>query len=645
MRGFRVAAAVGSSLDRMQTLVTRMGSAPLSRRIIVVGDRWRALFFALLAMWALNCGASSPSGPRPEAALSADSVAQVRFRELSEKWHSSSPETRQQLEGPLRRYLEDFPYDASRRRAWTYLGWILVRRGELLEARELVDRVKSGPPGSVSDFAFVVDAALLLELNQPQEAVRLLRPVRSKLIDPAERWLATEQLVLAALRSELYGEALLYMVDWGASAPVTERTAVRESITSHLSRIPRRYLEHALLELEASEAEAALDPARRDQEDWQRDAIAKRLTAIAVEERDPDLARFVLEQSDILGSEPNTAQDLIDLATKSGTNAVVHGRTLGVLLTTETAEQRRRSSEVASAVATALGLPLVLPQPGTVRVVFAQDSGGASGATAAFQSLAMQGAAVVIGGVDSNSAQHHSWQAERSGLPVLVLHPHQLERVTWTYTVGANEMAEQQALFAELAARGFSKPRFVAADDGACREDAKRALTSHFQSWSNEGADSVVFLGGRDCARRLIETNPRGHKSLFIGLGLEAASAAEGQSDRTVALGSERYPFDATSEELTTWMARNGKPPTWYEALGHDAALLAKSVLSSLPDDQLSRPAEVNAHYDRVRVALRRKQAVSLWTAPVAQFDDALTLERRFRFVPARSIDLPAAPR
>lgn len=619
----------------MQTQVTRKGSAPRSGAIIVAPIAQSALFFCMLATMVAGCGPGSASGPRPEPALSADSVAQVRFRELSEKWHSASAQSRQQLEAPLRQYLEDFPYDAPRRRAWLYLAWILVQRGALLEARELIDRVKAGPVGSVSDFAVVAEAALLLELNQPQEALRLLRPVRSKLIDPVERSLANEQLVLAALGSELYGEALLYMVDWGAGAVVTDRDRVRESIASHLSRTPRRYLEKALLETAGAEdAERESDTARRDQLAWQRDAIAKRLTAIAVEESDPELARFVLEESDILASEPGAAQDLIDLATQSGTHAVVRGRTLGLLLTTETKEQRRRSSEVAAAVATALGLPVSSPEPGAVRVVFAQDAGGPAGATAAFQSLTTQGAALVIGGVDSVSAQHHSWQAERSGVPVLLLHPHQLERVHWSFTIGEALAPQQKALETELAARGFARPRLVEDDDGVCAEDTLGAVSSHLRAWQSGGADSVVFLGGRTCASRLLEVNARGSKSLLVALGLEAAGAVEAGNERVLTLGSERYPFQPESPEYEAWMARHGKPPSWYEALGHDAATLAHAALSAMPEGELTRVSEVSAYRDRVRTALRRQPGVDLWTAPAAEFDDGLRLERQLRVSP-----------
>jgi hypothetical protein len=559
-------------------------------------------------------------------------VAQVRFRELSEKWHSASAERRQQLEGPLRRYLEEFPYDAPRRRAWIYLAWILVHKGELLEARELIDRVQSGPPGSVSDFAVVTEAALLLELNQPREALRLLRPVRSQLIDPVERSLANEAMVVAAMSSEAYAEALIYMVDWGAGAPVTERAAVRESITSHLHRTPRKYLERALVDSSASDAaERDVEPARREQEEWQREATARRLTAIAVEERDPDLARFVLDRSDVLGRERDAARDLLDLATSNESKATVRGRTLGLLLTTETPEQRRRSSEVTSAVAAALGLPRSSSEPGAVRVVFAQDGGGAAGATTAFKNLGLQGAAIVIGGFDSTSAQHHSWQAERNGIPVLLLHPHELARPVWSHTLGVSLASQRELLADDLRSRGLFRSRLLEPDDELCRNDSPRNVASRLQTWAQEGSDSVVFLANRDCAETLLEVNGRSKRPLPIGLGLEGAAAFVGEPGQVVALGAGSYPFSEATQELDPWLERNGRSPSWFEALGHDAALLSDAVLQKLPVVDLEQSSEVSAHSEAVRVALGRTE-IPVWTATTANFDASLTLQRAFTF-------------
>lgn len=595
----------------------------------------RAAFFAALVL-PFGCGSSGPTALRPEAVLSNDSLADVRFRELSEKWRAASAEQRLTLEAPLRRYLQEFPYDAPRRRAWVYLAWILVHKGELLEAREWIDRAKSGPPGSVGDFAVVTEAALLLELNQPHEALRQLRPIRGKLIDPVERFLSTEQLVLAAMGAELHGEALLYMVDWGAGAPVTERDAVRESIDSHLHRIPRHHLERAL-ETSLSEAEDASqqDPTRREQQQWLRGAIARRLTAIAVEERDPDLARFVLEQGADLGAQRTTPQDLMDLATRTESGRHVQGRTVGLVLTTATEEQRLLSSEVAAAVAATLGLPRPALDPEAVRLVFAEDEGGPAGATAAFQSLGMQGAAVVIAGFDSQSAQHHSWQAERVGIPTLLLYPHQLATPLWSHTLGVSSEAERAVLERELRARGLFASRLVESDADACQPDGARAVLTKVQSWAEEGSDSVLFLGSRRCAELVLRANARAKRPLPIALGLRAA-AAWTRSDRfALALSPGGYPFEQQDDALEGWRQRNGTTPSWLQALAHDAAVIAASALMRLPTEEHTGAAAVSAHLNAVRSTLAQLGHLELWTSESSGFDPERVLERRFTLASA----------
>lgn len=610
----------------MQALSSRTVTSP-GFGILSAATPFRAAFCALLAA-VLGCAPGSPTTPRPEPVLSGDSMAEVRLRELAERWHAASPEQRLQLEVPLRQYLEQFPYDAPRRRVWVYLAWILVQKGELLEAREWIDRAKPGPPGSVADFGQVTEAALLLELNQPHEALRQLRPLRGKLIDPVERFLLTEQLVLAAMAAELYGEALVYMVDWAAAAPVTERAAVQESIVSHLHRVPRRHLERAL----DGEADTALprgntDPRRREQEQWVHSAIARRLTAIAVEERDPDLARFVLERGSDLGSQGDEAQELMDLATSTESGRHVRGRTIGLVLATGSEAERLRSSEVAAAVAAALGLPRAARDPEAARLVFAEDAGGPSGATAAFQSLGTQGAAIVIAGFDAGTAEQHSWQAERVGIPTLLLHPHELDTPRWCYTLGVSSRDEREVLETALRARGLSQSRLVEGDD-VCEPATERAVLKVVNSWADGGSDSALFLGTRACAELVLKANSRAKRPIPIALGFSASAAASRSDPAHVALSPGAYPFEAHDARLGSWLERHASTPSWYEALAHDAALLANAVLSQLPAEERSGSNAVSAHHDRVRALLQSVRPAALWTSDQGGFDAELVLRR-----------------
>jgi hypothetical protein len=110
---------------------------------------------------------------------------------------------------------------------------------------------------------------------------------------------------------------------------------------------------------------------------------------------------------------------------------------------------------------------------------------------------------------------------------------------------------------------------------------------------------------------------------------LEGAAALGGELGHVVALGAASYPLSGSSPELDRWLERNGRTPSWYEALGHDAATLAAAVLEALPAVALTERSQVSAHYDAVRKKLRLEQ-VPLWTASTATFDTSLTLQRAF---------------
>jgi hypothetical protein len=574
--------------------------------------------------------------------LSSDSLAQVRFRQLVEEWRAASPEGRAELEPSFRQYLSEFPYDDPRRLAWAYLAWILVQKGELLEARELVDRVRSGPSGTSNDFARVAEAALLLQLNQPQEALTLIRPLRGKLIDPAERFLLAEQLVAAAIASDLHGEALLYMVDVGALAPVTQRQSVREAIVSQLHATPRRYLEQALLpdELSASVAEEQ-DPARRDQHDWLREAIARRLSALAVEERDVELANFVLSHSPGLAADVAAAEELMRLAASHDTSAQIFGRTIGFVLTTESAEQRLRSTEVVTAISVALGLPTSEPKAGSVRLVFAEDSGGEQGAARAYAELSAQGVGLAIAGVDEVSASAHSREAERSRLPTVLLALPAPGASSYSFSLGVSRAAQQALLTQELATRGFYKSELVTAESEVCSKMSNRATSSWLRAVSDNGLDSIVMLGPEACAQELVvalngmaRSGPRKNAARppLLALGLEAAPALSALDPAWgLRLSAGKYPFKAGDASIALWETRLGRTPTWSQTLGRDAAALASLVLRALPETNVTDAPSVERFHEQVRAHLSQFNALALWSSDSSRFGADHVVERQLK--------------
>src|SRR5690606_18149750 len=180
----------------------------------------RAGAVLLLAGGVATCSAQNGvvrAGPRSPLAQS--TTAQASFRELSQAWHNSTPEERANLEQGFRRFLAEHGQDDSARMARVYLAWILTKKGQLVEAKRLVEQTRRGPEGTANDFGIVVEAALLIEHDRPQEALKSLRQLQGKIIDPMERFLATGQLVTATVAARLYAESLFYMLDWISQAP------------------------------------------------------------------------------------------------------------------------------------------------------------------------------------------------------------------------------------------------------------------------------------------------------------------------------------------------------------------------------------------------------------------------------------------
>ena len=69
------------------------------------------------------------------------------------------------LERPLRDYIARYPKEDLARVVRVYLAWVLIQKRELSEARALADAARTGPAGSVRDFAVVTEAAILIRLG------------------------------------------------------------------------------------------------------------------------------------------------------------------------------------------------------------------------------------------------------------------------------------------------------------------------------------------------------------------------------------------------------------------------------------------------------------------------------------------------
>lgn len=604
----------------------RFSAAPAAPKV-----RPRVLLLSAMSLLSaplhLACGSPPATEAPPKPALAASKGAQREFRSLSSRWHVADPAQRNRLETEFRSFLSRYPNDDQTRLASAYLAWILMQKGELVEARQLIERTKRGPQGTARDFSQVVEAALLVEHEQPLEAIRILRPMQGKIIDPVERFLATEQLVIAALAANLHSEALTYMVDWIEEAKLTDRPAIKEAISSHLRRIPRKHLERALVTLEPDpdDPDREHDAERYGHKQWLFEAISLRLAAVAVREQDSQLAKAVVDKNPSLAMNAD-ASELLRLATGDEPPATIAGRTIGLLLTTTDVDARRRSSEVASGISEVLGF--VGDTEGGLQLVFEEDTGDS---TQALSELSARGAALLVGGVTVHSAELAARYAERTGAPVLVLSP-TLTTGPYVFSVGVSPAEEQSVLREALGYPAEETLVQIPLGAEACRQALMRDGFPVGQ-WMTGGIQALLLMAEPGCVRALAEqTRAAGFRPTFA-LGLEAAAAYPALLDQDLLLvSSGSFPLNLPGQT----------PKGWFRALGNDVATIAIDVLSSLPEVRLDDAGQVSTYHADVRAALSGFTSDALSTTTATDFGARGQLRRQLS---ARRVSAdPTAP-
>lgn len=564
-----------------------------------------------------SCRGSTPTGPRPKASLGQSGSSQLEFRELSRAWHAASATDRQKLEQRFRDFLEQYPRDELRRPARVYLGWLLIQKGELVEARELISEATNGPSGVAQDFALVAEAALLTHHGQGDLAMKLLRPLQGKIIDPIERFLATEQLVHSAMSAHYHVEAMLYSIDWVEQAPERDRDQVRAAALSMLHRVPRAKLERALLTLEpqSDDPDKEQAPARYAEKLWLYDAISRRLAGIAIEAQDIELAQRVLTHSPAVARDGEDPEELVRLATGGEKGLRFSSRTVGLLLTTEIPLDRTRSSEVAAILRASLPAE-------DFDVHFREDDG--SSTRQALNDLAAGGAALIVAGLSTASASRVANYAQRAKIPILLLEkPQQEDSVA--FTLGISTETEEAILFSARPPKVNAATIQIRAADCA---DENRAFST--AEWQKASVKSIMLLGDARCARELLDQLAERGFWPELRFGLHASSARNQAKHISAGFIQAGYfPGSASAPaDLSAFVAARGRSPTWAETLGHDAAKVAEETLGALPAMSSSDVPAIEGFYLKIQQALLAYSSSALWSSEAASFDSHRQLVR-----------------
>jgi hypothetical protein len=566
-------------------------------------------------------------------ALAGSPDSQREFRDIEARFADLPPDLRLKLEPELESFLKRHPEDDVARLARIELGWIQVFRGRYYEAHRLADAVREGPPGGAHDLADVVLAGARRRERNVGRALELLTPLRGKIVDPTWRGLFQSELVEALVAARRYLDAMSAMLDWAEQASTIERDGVVASIELLLNTMPATALEAGIRALSPDAVrDAAASPSRIEAQKWLVGTARTRLVRVALSDRDPDLARWLVESTPPKLGRDDTREALEGLAATQAVAPSVAGRSVGVVLDTTDDTSRRRSADLVSGTSHALGLPSLTVRDDAVHLV-TRDASEAAEVDQALAGLAGDGAAILIAGVTDQSALAASLFAARERIPVIVLRRPQSASTPWSFVLGEDEGAAEAALEAAIVRAAVRHPVRIGPGGFSCDPpEAAGGERFPIREWKKAGTDALVLSGDAHCASdAILEASSGGLSPLFV-LGLEAAEART--TGRRVFVSAGRFPFAAhpLSAEESAWVDRWGTAPSWYEALGRDAAGLAQAVLRDFPVKRVDEPAAVEALHARARDALARVQ-VPLWTTPAKGFEGKDVLPRQFEAV------------
>lgn len=579
---------------------------------------WTWLACVLLA--ASSCGGSNAAIVEPVPSLSQTPEGQLAFRELSERWHAARPDD-MTLSDDFRRYLAVYGAEDQSRLARAYLAWLEVNNDNLPEARELIEVTRRGPPGRARDFSLVAEAALFVKHGHAHEALKLLRPLQGKIIDPMERYYATQQLVQSAMAANLYAEGLSQAVAWILQAKPQQRDSVRQTIRQLVARVPTLYLEKAL-QTEKPDPTRHRDPAILVEQQWLYQVIGQQLAALAVQQKDSTLARRILDDG-TLGGTPGNRSELVRLASGAGENASVVGHTVGVVLNTRSLQARRRSSQAVTGLSIALrSLQPDTPSHERLELLFADDS---IDLTQGLAELAASGASVLATGFDEEEATAAARYAARVRIPVLLFVKPRIA-TNYAFVLGSSDEEQRRMT------RGERDPSAAFVTDLECEvaSESTKAAGFPLAKWAAEGRTALYLFGDAACSQRLLTELHHTRFEPEVWLGLESAHLwTEANGARIRTLGAGVFPLRSDmSSEAAAFTAELGHAPTWFETLGRDTALLLEDALSTLPLINTRDGAEVSAYHAQIHSKLAAFQSTLLWSTTADSFDPNMRLQR-----------------
>ena len=589
------------------------------------------LAFLITLLIPLSCGARANSSRAPDATLARSLGAQTEFDSLAQRWRHSSDIGRLRLDPDLLAFLRRFESDPISRRVRIYLAWNALARGEPSRAERFIVSVSAGPPGADRDLAQIVAAAVALQRGQPSQAMSLLAPLEGKIIDAGEQALYNEQRALAALAAQQWDEAVSALERWLKSAPMHQTAATEKRVGELLGSLPVAEQSRQLDAMNQRLAELEADSPSTQHVRWLRDSLEQRLVVSALQRRDAALAQRLVEGQRRWNSSPERAA-MLELAGEASVDARISGRTIGLAINVDDPLRQQISAAIVEGLMLALGLPAANASA-DAPVLLVREVEQGSRMVRTLNALAGDGAAVLIAGVDQESADFAAKYVETDTAPLLLLAtPTQpLAKGLPIFSLGLPKETEVRAANEALVSLGVEQAVFVGVD-GRC-EPEEGAGRGQFptQEWEKERIDGFALLGGPECTRRLVRALQTTRLRPAIVFGLQSGSSYGRSSWRGPKRWLQVGDFPGVTEASES-EAPPKKPPIrgWYQSLGHDAGTLALAALTSLPDAPDQSRASITRLHREVTQALRHAD-VSLLTTDAHGFANGSAIARRIR--------------
>ncbi|MGH7434875.1 MAG: hypothetical protein ACRENE_04305, partial [Polyangiaceae bacterium] len=330
------------------------GPAPALRSV----GRWPGLDLLLAlalaaapgvcALGAAACGKGG-GGQTPVASLASSVTAAAAFAAIREGWGQTEVPAGQ-LRTMIERFLADFPGDGQVPLARSALAIVAIELGDFGAADAQLAATDAVPPGTARDLRTVALARRLRARGDSEAALALLGPLIGKNVDPLAREVFEKELTLDALATGRDYEAISYMDAWLRATPEDDRPRTVRTVTAIVSELPVQVLESELAAMRAGGASFGYG------NEIER-ILASRLVEVATTTGDTRLARMLLDPDAGSIAAGDASSALSELASSRRGLNVVDGRTLGLLLPTESPGLRDEAADVLRGTMWALGLP------------------------------------------------------------------------------------------------------------------------------------------------------------------------------------------------------------------------------------------------------------------------------------------------